>query len=112
MNKPKFKNGSFVKIKVSAQTDSNKRLVKEDTYGTVNSTFRVISFTPALTIQGETTPASYWITPVHKTYSAVCMHENELRTARCDSGIVKEEEPSTVNTSDLDEIEVPDLSDL
>ena len=79
---PLFQRGDLVKIKKRAKTPENRQQIKENTYGTINSLFEVTYCDPPLEIQGEIRQASYWITPVGKTHSTVCMHENELFAAR------------------------------
>ncbi len=76
-----FKDGDRVRIRKEAKTKENRDLVREGTYGSVNSVFEIVSFNPAMNVQGEDCPAGYWITAVKKEHSSVFMYESELEEA-------------------------------
>lgn len=100
MTRQKFQVGTRVKVKSAFKTPENKRRAKEDTYGTINSVFEVVSCAPSIEIRGETSPRSYWITPVGKPHSTFCMYEHELFVAR--GGDKSGEEAVSVADSDPD----------
>ena len=72
-----FAIGQRVRIREEAKKANRKR-VKEDTWGTVNDVFEVVSYNPPMVIDGDEVPAAYWISPVGKPHSTVCMYEDEL----------------------------------
>lgn len=107
MSNQQFARGELVVIKPSAKTVENTIRVKESTYGTINSTFEVISFCPEFEIRGAVSPAACWITPVGKPHSSVCMYVSELQHART-------RKPKAEKPIEVDDLvaEPPDLSDF
>lgn len=107
MSNSQFSCGDLVVIKQSAKTVENTIRVKENTYGTINSTFEVISFCPEFEIKGDISPAACWITPVGKPHSSVGMYVSELQHARTS----KQKAEKPIEVDDL-VAEPPDLSDF
>lgn len=84
MSEFKFAIGQFVRIRESAKK-VNKKYVKDNTYGTVDSVFEIVSRYPPTTIRTNSksvnTPSSYFVTARGKQFSTVAMNEDELESA-------------------------------